>query len=272
MLGIYLGSMMVAGGVFSLIDMLAGESIGPLVTQTAAMTTAAVSSLMCSRPVLALDWRMAIRRAGGRLPRAAWVPVLIVFAAGYPLVIQIALLTHRILPMPEFMSELFEGFFDTRDQPITALLLLTIIAPLTEEFVCRGWLMPAALKKWGSVSAVVFTAVVFGLIHLNPWQFFYAVYLGGWLGWIYLQTRSVWPCVAGHAVNNGLAWLWSLLEQGGAETSGSHPDAPQLLSWSLVTVSGVGVIISAAWLRRIMIANRRAATTAECVPVPPLVQ
>ncbi|MCL4179371.1 MAG: CPBP family intramembrane metalloprotease [Verrucomicrobia bacterium] len=250
MLGVYLGSMLVLGSVFSVVDLLTGEFVGALVAQSAAMVFAAVVTLALSRAVLCLDWRSAIRRAGGRVPGGVWAPVIVLFAAGYPLVVQIALITHLLLPMPEFLSKLFDELLGAQDQVLPAFLLLTVIAPLVEEFVCRGWLMPALLDRWRPSRAIALTALIFGLMHLNPWQFFYAFYLGLWLGWVYARTRSIWPCVAGHAMNNGLAWLMTLLSPADSELGGSNLQSPELLPWPVVLLSLLAVIAAAAWLRR----------------------
>jgi hypothetical protein len=110
--------------------------------------------------------------------------------------------------------------------------------------------MPALLHRWRNVGAIAFTALIFGLIHLNPWQFFYALYLGAWLGWVYVRTRSIWPCVAGHAVNNGLAWLAGLLGPADAVITESSPEPPALLPWPVVMLSLAGVVACAAWLWR----------------------
>jgi uncharacterized protein len=250
MLGIYLGFMMALGGVFSLVDMITGNVVGALAAQSIAMTLAAVATLALARPILALDWRSAILRAGGPVPRGAWAPVMVLFAVGYPLVVQIAMITELLLPMPEFLTQVFEELLGTQDQALPALVLLAVIAPLTEEFVCRGWLMPALLDRWRPSPAIALTALIFGLMHLNPWQFFYAFYLGVWLGWVYVRTRSVWPCVAGHAVNNGLAWLSSLAMEP-STVDNSDLETMEPLPWPVIAFSVIAVIVAAAWLRRV---------------------
>jgi membrane protease YdiL (CAAX protease family) len=250
MLGIYLGFMMALGGLFSVVDMVTGNFVGALAAQSIAMTLAAVATLALARPILALDWRSAIHRAGSPVPRSTWAPVIVLFAVGYPLVVQIAMITELLLPMPDFLTQLFEELLGTQDQALSALVLLTVIAPLTEEFVCRGWLMPALLDRWRPSRAIALTALIFGLMHLNPWQFFYAFYLGAWLGWVYARTRSVWPCVAGHAVNNGLAWLTSLA---GDPSATDNPDLEpmQVLPWPVIALSLLAVIAAATWLRQV---------------------
>jgi hypothetical protein len=199
------------------------------------------------------------------MPGKVWAPLILIFVAGYPLVVQIALVTHYLLPMPKLLEEVFNELLGTQDQAFAALVLLTVIAPLVEEFVCRGWLMPALLVRWRPSRAIGLSALVFGLMHLNPWQFFYALYLGAWLAWVYARTRSVWPCVAGHAVNNGLAWVVTILAPDNTESGSSNVEPMALLPWPVVALALLALLASAAWLRRataeIQTATRAAQST-----------
>ena len=52
-----------------------------------------------------------------------------------------------------------------------------------------------------------FSALLFALFHMNPWQFPAAFALGLILGWIRIRTGSVLACIAGHAIHNGLVFL-----------------------------------------------------------------
>ena len=56
--------------------------------------------------------------------------VMVLFAVGYPLVVQIALITELLLPMPDFLTQVFEELLGAQDQAFPALVLLTVIAPL----------------------------------------------------------------------------------------------------------------------------------------------
>lgn len=53
--------------------------------------------------------------------------------------------------------------------------------------------------------SIVWSAVLFGLAHLNPWQFPGSFILGlVWAYWV-IQTGSLWPGILGHALNNFLS-------------------------------------------------------------------
>jgi len=46
---------------------------------------------------------------------------------------------------------------------------------------------------------------------VNPWQFLPAFVLGLVFGWWFLHTRSLAPCLLGHALHNGLPVLLMII-------------------------------------------------------------
>jgi hypothetical protein len=67
--------------------------------------------------------------------------------------------------------------------------------------------LPALQRRWGSAIAIVGSALAFGALHMNPWQFFYAALLGVTLGWLRVQSGSIVPGVLLHALNNLISWV-----------------------------------------------------------------
>ena len=88
-----------------------------------------------------------------------------------------------------------------------------IVAPLTEEVLFRGVILRGLLQRFSTVGAIAISAMLFGLIHLNPWQFVTAVILGCVFGWWYVRTNSLLPSLAGHAVVNGAFVFSSFLPE-----------------------------------------------------------
>ena len=76
----------------------------------------------------------------------------------------------------------------------------------------RGFVL-GALRPHGDKMAIVITAVLFGLIHGNVLQLPFAFILGIMLGWLTVQTGSIWPAVVFHFTNNATSVLLSWLEQ-----------------------------------------------------------
>ena len=116
-----------------------------------------------------------------------------------------------------------------------------IIAPLTEELLVRGLILRGFLSRYSARTAILASAIFFGLIHHFPWNFVGPTVLGILLAWWFIETRSMLPCFLGHALCNALiiAYNWLLLSE---IEFGYHP-----FWWNLVavilTVLGVWLLI-----------------------------
>ena len=116
-------------------------------------------------------------------------------------------ITSQIPVSGPFFGEYY-GYFSrmmeqmTKDKG-TLILLAVIMAPIFEEIIFRGiiqkGLINKGMKPW---TAILISAVIFGLVHGNPWQFVGAVLLGSVLGLVYYKTKSLLLSVLLHAFNN----------------------------------------------------------------------
>ena len=59
------------------------------------------------------------------------------------------------------------------------------------------------------MKAILITALIFGVIHINPAQVVNAFFLGLLLGWLFYRTGSLWPSICAHILNNSLSVLLS---------------------------------------------------------------
>jgi membrane protease YdiL (CAAX protease family) len=102
---------------------------------------------------------------------------------------------------------------------VLGALLTTVIAPICEEMLFRGYIF-AALSKWrGWLPAAIMTGVLFGAVHVGSAPALDLVPLGV-LGFmlcvLYHRTGSLYPCIAVHSLNNSLAfselehWGWQI--------------------------------------------------------------
>lgn len=88
---------------------------------------------------------------------------------------------------------------------LTLILIITIVAPICEELLFRGWLW-SALERWMSPAAVILTtSTLFAAFHLDPSQAIPLVITGCFFGWLRYTTNAVGPAVAAHMTNNTLA-------------------------------------------------------------------
>lgn len=90
------------------------------------------------------------------------------------------------------------------------LLLLGLLTGAGEEFAFRG-VLTNALTRYGSVVAVAVSTVVFAVAHGINLALIPAVIVGLIAGVLTVRTRSIWPGVVVHVVNNSLGTVVSLL-------------------------------------------------------------
>lgn len=96
------------------------------------------------------------------------------------------------------------------------ILFMVVLAPLLEEYVCRKQIIDRTLR-YGEKTAVVLSAAVFGLLHQNLFQFFYAFALGLVFGYIYTRTGRLRYTVILHAIVNFMGsviapWILTLVD------------------------------------------------------------
>lgn len=97
-------------------------------------------------------------------------------------------------------------FAISQDIPTKAVNILTsvILAPIAEELIFRGILL-SETARINERFAIVFSAVIFGLMHGNPYQFASASIIGLVLGYVVIKTGSLIPAIIGHVAVNSLA-------------------------------------------------------------------
>ena len=93
---------------------------------------------------------------------------------------------------------LFQYAFDNNPLKI---IVVVILAPLLEEFLFRKQIIDRC-GKYGEKTAILFSALAFGLFHMNLYQFFYAFALGLLFGYVYTRTRRLRYSVIMHMAVN----------------------------------------------------------------------
>lgn len=88
------------------------------------------------------------------------------------------------------------------------LVLLTIfhigvVPAVCEEVLFRGYILRNFERSMNVWVAIVLSGLIFGIFHIRLTQFIPLAMLGMLLAWMTIQTRSLWPAVVAHFVNNG---------------------------------------------------------------------
>jgi len=103
-------------------------------------------------------------------------------------------------PMPSLFSSQLETMLAAPG--ILAFIQVVLMPALLEELLFRGYFLQGLKGTCTAGKAVVGTALLFGLIHINPWQMVSAVPLGLVFGWFAWKTGSIILPLFGHALNN----------------------------------------------------------------------
>lgn len=108
----------------------------------------------------------------------------------------------------------------TSNYQLVLMVFTTAVAPaFAEELLFRGVVL-GNLLPYGRTTAVLGSAVLFGLMHQNIGQFLYTMVAGVILGYMYVQTRSIWPCVLTHFCNNFLSIIYTAIGERVPEVRG----------------------------------------------------
>lgn len=90
---------------------------------------------------------------------------------------------------------------------LATFIVAVLIAPFIEEIFFRGFILQTLVHKFNSRWGSVITAGLFALFHFQPQGIIPIFLLGIIINWIFLRSRSIWPCIIFHALNNGMALL-----------------------------------------------------------------
>lgn len=93
---------------------------------------------------------------------------------------------------------------------LLTILYVCVLGPICEEILFRGILLKG-LKPYGSMTAIIVSSFAFTLFHGNPVQFATPLFVGLLLGYLTVKTRSLFPAMAAHILNNTLQTLPTLL-------------------------------------------------------------
>lgn len=128
------------------------------------------------------------------------------------------------------------AFEEMAEISLPSMVGTCLLAPVLEEMLFRGVILRSFLLQYPRWPAMLCSAMVFGLAHMNMYQFVVAFLLGVLLAWLYERTRSLVPGIALHAANN-IGVVAMHMNQGGTE---SPPDADPLVWAGALCLAALG--------------------------------
>jgi membrane protease YdiL (CAAX protease family) len=110
-----------------------------------------------------------------------------------------------LIPMPEIVAEAFKEAIGHTS--IYTFILMVIVAPVLEELAFRGIMLDGMLSKYSPLKSILISSILFGIVHLNPWQFIDGFIVGIFIGWIYYKTQNVSFAIIVHASVNAIGYI-----------------------------------------------------------------
>jgi sodium transport system permease protein len=193
---------------------------------------------------LRLDWRKTLHL--NRPPPLALVGATLLGVSAFIWVGAAANAFHdAFLPVPEIFEEVMRTTFTppTTWSGKLGLIAVAALSPaICEEVVFRGFLLSSFRGRTSGVTAVVVTALLFGLFHLSIYRLIGTTALGLVMGWIVWHTRSIWPAVLFHFLNNATSILSGDIFQAlGIETTAEEPPVALILGAMALSAFGFAV-------------------------------
>ena len=123
--------------------------------------------------------------------------------AAFSCIVAVDLLSE-LLRLPDIMAEQFMDMAHNW----WGIVAIAVVGPIVEELVFReailGHMLRSGIDKW---TAIVVSALLFGIIHGNPIQIPFAIAVGTVFGLIYYRMRNVVLTSIIHVTNNSIAVL-----------------------------------------------------------------
>ena len=129
--------------------------------------------------------------------KATWLPVSMPFLICSGLAILTAgFLVSALMGLLDWIPNIMEQSFDILQSGWGGILAIAIIGPL--------------LQQYNPTKAILISALLFGVFHINPAQILPAFLIGILLAWTYYKTGSLIPCILMHVLNNSLSVYLSI--------------------------------------------------------------
>lgn len=117
---------------------------------------------------------------------------------------------NALIPVPELFSnmqttqmEMIENYLRGDHFILLTLFHVAIVPAICEETLYRGYVMRAFEKSWGIWPAIIVSGLLFGMYHVQLSNLIPLATLGMLFAYITWVTKSIYPAIVAHFVNNG---------------------------------------------------------------------
>lgn len=198
-------------------------------------TLLALSIIVSGIITVAILWAMRMIKGKTFNPfRIDWKRAPLGIAAAASAIFAMDLLSEQI-NLPDLMELEFK---ELATNP-WGILAIAVVGPIVEELVFREGIIRYLVRHGEHRKyAVLFSAVMFGLIHFNPAQVPFAIIMGIILGIIYVKSGSILLTSLIHILNNTAALIEMRLTEGTINEAHKLTEAlgGPILAWIYIIV------------------------------------
>lgn len=196
-----------AGGILSIAGLMDGTMELENLSYEAGRNVGLTTGLAMVLSGLAMTWHL-VHYNYVAFNKETWrqVPLKNILLS-IPFIVSALFISNMLTEVMD-LPNLMEDTFIQMSHSVAGFISLAIMAPLVEELLFRGAIEGHFLHRGMRPKyAILVSALIFGIIHLNPMQIPFAFFIGLIFGWLYWRTGSVIPGMIGHFLNNTVASL-----------------------------------------------------------------
>lgn len=157
-----------------------------------------------------------------RIRRKKWLPAAVIISLAISFVSSLILIyiemflgfLHLHLNLPDITPPMQPGL------GVLYVLFFCVLAPICEEFIFRGVILQS-LRPYGRGFAILFSSLLFAMMHGNIGQFPLAFLVGLAFGYFVIRFDSIWATVLMHASVNSMSTLVNYVELRAGNAAGS---------------------------------------------------
>lgn len=141
------------------------------------------------------------------IPMKSILPIILVIFGSSIVFSEIDNLFRIFIPVTGTWLQIFQIAYGSSEVLWTSIISAVIVAPIVEEILFRGIILRGFLKHYSPKKAIIASALIFGVMHMNPWQFLGAFLAGILIGYVFYKTHSILLCILIHAFDNSLGFI-----------------------------------------------------------------
>ncbi len=163
---------------------------------------------------------LLIKRPPFGTPMAA---ALLAFAF-HPTANMLQAVVQWVYPLDDQVAKTISQLVFEPDSIWVLLLVIAVLPAICEELAFRGFVLSGLRHMGHKWTAILVSSLFFGATHALIQQSIVASLVGALLGYVAVQSGSIWPCILFHAIHNSLAVLVQ-------RVIGEASQRPEWLQW-----------------------------------------